>query len=119
MELSMAMEICKRRLIAYGINDVEAKALNTVLSAAEEYNLQKNTLTQQNNKDLGYTYEEREPAVSYIVRRRCSCGGEYKLDGKINVAILTNPTQYLHVCDKCGETKAFIKRYPYTEYNEE
>ena len=36
-----------------------------------------------------------------------------------NVANLTHPPQYLHRCDVCGWTAAFLKAYPHIEYIQE
>jgi hypothetical protein len=32
--------------------------------------------------------------------------------------LLSNPPQYPHVCDYCGEKKTFWKRYPRIEYEQ-
>lgn len=42
-------------------------------------------------------------------------GGEYLPTGRV---LLSNPPQYPHECNNCGEEKIFEKSYPTLEYVE-
>ena len=56
----------------------------------------------------------------FIIRYFCEpCarkgGGEYLPTG---VVLLSNPPQYPHKCNRCGETKVFNQKYPRYEYEQ-
>lgn len=60
--------------------------------------------------------ESRFELKTFIVRYFCDpCskkgGGEYLPTG---IALLTNPPQYPHKCNRCGNVQNFNKRYPET-----
>lgn len=47
----------------------------------------------------------------------CECGGEFKRTTTLGT-LATYPTQYPHVCDKCGKHETFFVCYPTIEYKE-
>ena len=53
----------------------------------------------------------------YTEHLYCDCGGEMKrsTDG---VVLCTYPSQYGHVCDKCGKTENYHDCYPRIVYEE-
>ena len=63
-------------------------------------------------------YEERVEVVQVMVILRCECGGE--MSACSGVALMTNPPQHPHVCNKCG-VKSHVAGgniYPYIKYEE-
>lgn len=59
--------------------------------------------------------EIKKPVREYIVHAMCECGGEFILG---DMALMTYPVQYPHICNKCGASETFNKRYPSIEYEE-
>lgn len=59
--------------------------------------------------------EIKEEVKTYRVKLMCDtkdCTGEMLPDGR---CLMSNPPQYPHVCNVCGNTdNVFGKKYPYT-----
>lgn len=58
------------------------------------------------------TRREIKGIKQFYVDRLCECGGRMRPTGD---AYCTNPLQYVHRCDKCGNEEAYTKEYPYVD----
>lgn len=59
--------------------------------------------------------EIKNPIREYVVHAMCECGGEFVPDGMV---LMSSPPQYPHICNKCGASVTFNKKYPSIEYEE-
>ena len=58
--------------------------------------------------------EKLYPVNTYLMRMSCDkCGGNMEFTGTTHP---TNPPQFLHMCDKCKDTKLYSKQYPGITY---
>lgn len=56
--------------------------------------------------------ETFKEAKTFLVNYECDkCGEEVKQTG---IALMTNPAQYQHLCEKCGITYTLPAQYPHT-----
>lgn len=56
-------------------------------------------------------YEKRTltETRTFVIKVYCDCKGEYAFNGNAN---MSNPPQYVHVCQGCGHTTTFPLQYP-------
>ena len=62
--------------------------------------------------------EKKIEVKTYMVYKICpKCeNGKMLYEDGIGATLLTYPTQYLHICDKCGYKSLYFDRYPKIEY---
>lgn len=59
--------------------------------------------------------ETKQEVRTFLVNKRCyECGnGEYEPTG---TALMSNPPQYPHVCNNCGDERNLRQTYPDLRY---
>lgn len=57
--------------------------------------------------------EKKEEVRTFITRKYCDCGGEFKSNGR---GRLTYPEQHGYMCEKCGDEFWSTKSYPVISY---
>ena len=56
-------------------------------------------------------YEIESEVRTYVRRAMCECGGEYVRDYE-SPTLMTNPPQYTHKCNKCGDVLTSTISFP-------
>lgn len=60
--------------------------------------------------------EKQIEVKTFEVHKYCDkCGTEMTFTGE---TLLSNPLQYVHMCEKCGKKDTFLQKYPCIEYKE-
>lgn len=59
--------------------------------------------------------ERRHEVRTFVVDMLCDKCGEGYMRPEGNIVLTTYPLQYPHRCNRCGYTRSFIKKYPYTD----